>query len=87
MERCDWKWLDYSKYVDKIYCFCCKLFKSTNKKDSITNDGFNDCKHLIERLKEHEKSIEYSICMSFWNEVRVKLNKNLQNHDDLQQKL
>nr|TKW32606.1 hypothetical protein SEVIR_2G178500v2 [Setaria viridis] len=46
----------YSKELDWIFCFGCKLFTKGHRKGQLANEGFNDWIHLGIRLKEHETS-------------------------------
>ena len=88
-ETSDRKWLIYSKKFDKVFCFCCKLFKPNNDVPNISlaNNGFNDWKHRRDRLKDHEKSVQRITCMNSWNELKVRLSNNKTIDKDLQQQI
>lgn len=66
------QWLVYSKYTDRVYCFCCRLFDKWSQ-SSLVKEGFNDWRHLTERLKMHETSSNHQRSLQSWMEASMRL--------------
>lgn len=49
------KWICYSKSLDLVYCQPCWLFCTS----SSWANGMNDWKHILEKIKLHEKSLSH----------------------------
>jgi hypothetical protein len=75
-ELCDRDWLVYSKELDRVFCFGCKLFTKGHRKGQLANEGYNDWIHLGTRLKEHETSPDHILSMTTWYELRNRLEKD-----------
>ncbi|CAN6544734.1 unnamed protein product [Malus baccata var. baccata] len=69
----DRKWLVYSKELDKVFCFCCKLFKTIASKSELAKDGISDWRHLGVKLDQHEKSKEHLINSRTWVDKRSQI--------------
>uniref|UniRef100_A0A7N0VHQ7 TTF-type domain-containing protein n=1 Tax=Kalanchoe fedtschenkoi TaxID=63787 RepID=A0A7N0VHQ7_KALFE len=72
----DRDWLVYSKEIDKVFCFCCKIFKKGYVKGGLVNEGYDDWAHIAVRLQEHEVGIEHKKNWATWYELRSRLNVN-----------
>ncbi|KAK9714746.1 hypothetical protein RND81_06G116800 [Saponaria officinalis] len=77
----DREWLVYSKDLDKVFCFCCKVFKKCQGRGDIVTRGYNDWSHLSLRLKKHETSVEHVKNMTIWYELHLRLGKKQAIHE------
>ncbi|XP_073296367.1 uncharacterized protein [Primulina huaijiensis] len=78
-EESDRRWLLCSVSCNKIFCFCCKLFKKQVTKTGygqLANEGCNDWHNLSRCLANHEASKEHMECMTNWLELERMLKTN-----------
>lgn len=75
-EKHDRRWLVYSKDLDRVYCFCCKLFNSNSSTSQLVNEGSKDWKNLGRQIKSHEISHKHITSMSNWIDLEIRLQKN-----------
>jgi hypothetical protein len=68
------KWLMYSPSVDKVFCYCCKLFEGDRCCSILGTTGMNDWKHLTQaKLWEHESSSAHCKNQHSWIECSTRL--------------
>ncbi|XP_022031236.1 zinc finger MYM-type protein 1-like [Helianthus annuus] len=76
LEKCDREWLVYSKELDKMFCFCCKVFRNGAPKGRLGGVGFDDWHHATGRVREHEVSLDHLIIMIKWFDLRKRLKSD-----------
>jgi hypothetical protein len=70
------RWLVYSPSVDKVFCFCCRLFDAERCRSALATCGLADWKHLTQaKLAEHESSSWHCKCQSQWIECCTRLSQ------------
>ncbi|XP_065650787.1 zinc finger MYM-type protein 5-like [Hydra vulgaris] len=65
-------WLAYSSKVDRVFCFCCKIFSSDEF--ALAKGGTNDWGHITIILKRYEQSTEHFHCYGKWIELKKRLS-------------
>ncbi|CAH9068604.1 unnamed protein product [Cuscuta epithymum] len=76
-EKYDRDWLVYSRELDRIFCFCRKVFhKGSSRRGQLALEGFNDWIHLSIRIREHEISAEHIKNMATWYDLQWRLKHN-----------
>lgn len=66
------RWLIYSKSVNKVFCFCCKLFDN-KARTSLATEGSQDWTHMSFILKSHETSTSHFLAEKKWMETQLRL--------------
>ena len=74
-EKHDRKWLVYSKNMDQVFCFCCKLFES-KRTGQLCNEGTQDWKNISSKIRNHETTREHINNMNTWLDLKMRLSKN-----------
>jgi len=75
-ETCDREWLVYSKELDRVFCFCCKLLRKGHLRSQLANEGLSDWSHVGTRLKDHETSADHITNMASWYDMRLRFDNN-----------
>ena len=86
-EKHDRKWLVYSKDLDKVFCFCCKLFNSKSNTNQLANGGTKDWKNISSILKNHETTNEHIINMNTWIDLELRWLKNKTMDKNVQEQI
>ncbi|XP_070032673.1 uncharacterized protein [Nicotiana tomentosiformis] len=83
------RWLVYSKDMDKVFYFCCKLFNTTSSfcSSKLASDGSNEWRNISAKLKAHETSKEHIINMGAWIDLEMRLHKSKIIDKDVQEQI
>ncbi|GKD61105.1 zinc finger MYM-type protein 1-like protein [Tanacetum coccineum] len=86
-EKHERRWLVYSVELDRVFCFCCKLFNTAPCKSKLAKEGSNDWRNIGAKLKKHETSTEHITNMSAWFDLETRLKKDKTIDKDLQERI
>ncbi|XP_026413710.1 zinc finger MYM-type protein 5-like [Papaver somniferum] len=86
-ESWDRKWLVYSSTVDKVFCFCCKLFKQDGKKFQLDTKGSKDWKNITAKHSSHKTSLRHIINLIKWVELENRLLKKVTIDKEMQEQI
>ncbi|XP_040364313.1 zinc finger MYM-type protein 1-like [Rosa chinensis] len=86
-EKQERKWLVYSVSLDKVFCFCCKLFAKKHLVGQLADEGVNDWHNISDRLKSHERSRYHIGSMTSWMELAKRLKLKLTIDASLQEQI
>ena len=75
-EKHERKWLIYSRDLDRVFSFCCKLFNVDSCTSKLANKGSKDWRNLSAKLKSHEITNEHITNMNAWIDLEMRLVKN-----------
>ncbi|XP_052622654.1 uncharacterized protein LOC128127943 [Lactuca sativa] len=75
-EKYERTWLVYSIDVDRVFCFCCKLFNVNTSTCSLAHKGNNDWNNISSILKRHEASNRHILNMRSWIDLETRLANN-----------
>ena len=74
-EKQERKWLMYSNGLDRVFCFCCKLFKHKLLTTSLVEDGTSDWHNLPTKLRNHEKNPKHNHNVVKWVDLQMRLKQ------------
>ncbi|KAL2989744.1 hypothetical protein AAZX31_11G155500 [Glycine max] len=80
------KWLIYSRDLDRVFCFCCKLFNVVSCTSKLANEGSKDWRNLRAKLKSPEITNEITN-MNAWIDLEMRLEKNKTIDKDVQEQI
>ncbi|XP_020242951.1 zinc finger MYM-type protein 5-like [Asparagus officinalis] len=69
-EKHERKWLVYSNELNRVFCFCCKLFKNKPKTTNLVENGIDDWHNLPTKLREHESNPEHCANVVKWVDLK-----------------
>jgi hypothetical protein len=74
-EKQERKWLVYSNGLDRVFCFCCKLFKHKPMTTSLAEDETSDWHNLPTKLRDHERNSEHNHNVVKWVDLQMRLKQ------------
>ena len=74
-EKQERKWFVYSNELDRVFCFCCKLFKHKSMITSLAEEGTNDWHNIPTKLRDHEKNPEHNHNVVKWVDLQKRLKQ------------